>query len=737
MDTEADAIDNAAKRVAQLLQRPEQLEKVDDHRRRLLREKESVDARLRTALQTQIDNVKTGLELLRAAIQHIHQIKSNLASVDALCKSSRALGIDAAEFKGVNDARKTLLGTKKNLDRIFVVPQTVLQLKNAMEAEDCNLLYIYENLSALEFIRDELLYHARNMPDEKHALQWYFAEVDTLSELLAKRLWSLLDQSMHLVKSKRHVLVSVLRIIEREERADIQVLDPAAIVKVDTSRRPKRYKEKAFNRLIESIDNRFESVAVDDKEHVEIFLDRCSQFILEDLSTVKNEFVPCFPERYNIFMFYVQEYSDHMEHILTQLSYEELGSSQIIAIINWLRKYADTMKKKLDIKVKDPLPIERQDVLLEKYRKVVKEKMHEWSGNIIKNEIQEWITSQEKTTPPETNPNGLYVTEASIILFQIIDQHVDVALLTRHGKFISEVVQLCTETLRDFLNEFDRALVELGNNYFAQLPEDRARFMVEFLMCVINNLVHCTEYTNQLRARIEEVDIIPPASLAKFKTDFDFVVERFHQVASVPQGILTRIIMCDLDPVILNLFTRKWYDSPRDIETVIATLDDYSKDVCEHTQRDYYYKIIVSCFDLIVISIVKVMFSKKAVIKPVIKELLKKDIDRFKQFFQEKLKDCKEQKLKTQVTNRMDFLNDLLALATDTESVLALSFLKIHGRHPDFTPEHVDILLSCREDMKSRGSVMKMLRETIEKSGTRRPATVANDLVVFSNIPIR
>merc|ERR1711974_459021 len=79
---ESEAQAKAAKHVANMLARPDQLEKVAQLTWRVSRKKASVEAMLKTAMQSQLDGVRTGLNQLEKALLDISDIKTCMADME-------------------------------------------------------------------------------------------------------------------------------------------------------------------------------------------------------------------------------------------------------------------------------------------------------------------------------------------------------------------------------------------------------------------------------------------------------------------------------------------------------------------------------------------------------------------------------------------------------------------------------------------------------------------------------
>ena len=88
---EEDAKTTALKHVINMLQRPGQLEKVEQYKRRVERKKVSVETMLKTAMQSQLDGVKVGFDQLQVSLSSIKSIKEDLVSIGKLFESTPSL----------------------------------------------------------------------------------------------------------------------------------------------------------------------------------------------------------------------------------------------------------------------------------------------------------------------------------------------------------------------------------------------------------------------------------------------------------------------------------------------------------------------------------------------------------------------------------------------------------------------------------------------------------------------
>uniref|UniRef100_A0A0L8HXA5 Exocyst complex component 3 n=1 Tax=Octopus bimaculoides TaxID=37653 RepID=A0A0L8HXA5_OCTBM len=430
---EAEAIDNAAKHVSSRFQRPDQLEKVDQYKRRVARKKASVEAMLKTAVQSQLDGVRTGLNQLQSALQDVYEIKQSMDAIDESYKSIASLHESLSKVQEENANFCQLDAAVENLKHIFQVPETVRKTQELIN--ESKLLQAHKYLMDLEMSRDDLLLELHRQPQQsptdKNTLKHYFAEVEKLSEALGKQLWIILQRALISVRQEPTIIVTVLRIIEREERIDTVALRKHDQFGFLPPGRPKRWRKKAFEVLREATADRIECNQLEDRSDNKMWLVRhleiTRKLMIEDFRVVK----------------------------LKDLIQQQLEGNEFITLLTWLNSYdsPELMKNpELNFDTKDLGPLLENDVvemLQDEFLKNKRKDIIEWTHNALKSDEKDWF----KEELPEQDKDKYYSTPMTLIIFEMVDQNLQVAQ-TVSAELAKKVIMLFVENLSGFANDY-------------------------------------------------------------------------------------------------------------------------------------------------------------------------------------------------------------------------------------------------------------------------------------------
>lgn len=201
----------------------------------------------------------------------------------------------------------------ENLKHIFTVQSSVE--KALAWIEEDKLLLAHQCLSDLENSRDDLLFELHKLTKQnthdKITLKCYFDKVETVSQTLQEKLRFIFKRALNTVRKEPTVIVTALRIIEREEKADAFALQQQKLTGFLPPSRPKEWRSMLFRTLNENVQERIEGSNIekrDEKLWLVKDLEIMRQLMLEDLKVVKTICIPCFPPSYEILREYVKMY---------------------------------------------------------------------------------------------------------------------------------------------------------------------------------------------------------------------------------------------------------------------------------------------------------------------------------------------------------------------------------------------------------------------------------------------
>lgn len=640
--------------------------------------------------------------------------------VDSMCKNVKSL---AEELQAVRECQRHHSRISKaceHLNLIFTVPENVKKTEALIN--DGKLLLAHKCLSDLEATRDELLFEVHKMSQEeegpkpdKTPLYKYFDAVKKLSDSLGKQCWVVLGRVLSTVRSDPAQLVTALRIVEREERADKRAQEKEENMGFSVPGRPKKWREKAFKVLGESVSNRFESLdmelqeRVDDKMWLVKHLERTRQRVLDDLIVVKNLCQDCFPPGYNIFDRFIRMYHKALSTMLERFVLEErLDSNECISLLTWIKEYkgADLMMHpdlEIDVEFLGALlsPKVEQE-LLDTYLTTTKNNMMEWMSKLAETDLKDWNSE----AMPETDMEGFYNTSLPVFLFKMIDQNLQVAAKAGEGIKL-QILDICLEAIQGFQREYRSAIRAYKSKHF----EDRSqpyRF-VEYMVAIVNNCKLCMDFTDQLKDRL-----LAELGRAAFGEDkqrlFTSVVDCFEQIGQESAGYLLEEVFLDLEPYFSQIMTPTWVPSTEAVDTIVVTIEDYYSDFL-HLRANFFDYLMEQALRKVLLEYVRAMLNKRITFKDYEgrRDAAKKvteESKKIEKLFKKLAKSTLEPERQCSV---LPTLAEVIKLK-DT-SMMALEISGIANKYPDFKSDHALALLLMRGDL-TRNEARQLIMET-------------------------
>lgn len=463
-----------------------------------------------------------------------------------------------------------------------------------------NLLTIHCELSQLNEFRDEAMYQGRNNEDVKWTLRRYFERLEKVNAAFDSAFWELAKSVLDITRCNNpSLVVKLAKIIELEERLD----EKAVAVKEAKSHyqdlankfRSIRGSPRTLRLYLQKFEGTVEqTVQAMFEQHVEKYGEDFTgmlenlDWIYDDLRLVQEEVAPCTPPKWKTLDVYVKYFHGWVHDTIKNIVASEPDAATILKILEWMKMYKSTMTREIGIsesKLVPPLLDGKESTLIDEYMYIIIRKVEEWMDNLANTERKEFM---ERTTSPDEDADGKYISGGASVLFQMISQQIDVAANSGQGRVLVAVVEECVRVMKNRQAQW-MELLQSEVKKQIESSEDVPVGLAEYTMALANDQILCADYTEAILGRTEP--LVSSKYKAKISSGFGQSIDGFLDLAKFCVSIILQIVFNDLKPALASIFTSSWYGG-NDVTRVVATLKEYTVDFRAHL-NEYLFETLM------------------------------------------------------------------------------------------------------------------------------------------------
>ncbi|GJJ11432.1 hypothetical protein Clacol_005665 [Clathrus columnatus] len=732
---------NAAQAVGEYLQSPDDLMKIVPFRKKLEKEKASIDNKLKNGVKEQLDTTREGLRTLFGTRDNIQTIKDEMSALDKHYRDPQNAVNTFDQISRVSTVHRNFEQVEEMVRNLQEMSLKLDDLADMLHAEQrdilgpaTNLLPIHHQLRQLETFRNETLHQAKSAKSESlKVLNRRFERLDKVIADFNAYIAALSCNVLPIVRAGHpEVIVKLCKIAELEGLEDqkaiaIKLLKKAG--KMDAAskfkslqanaRQLKHYRSNIMKNISESIHKKFEAAYAKDENNPSAFLDGL-EWMYQDINDIENDVTPCFPPDYEIYNFFVREYHKTLNTIIKKLVATEPEASVILHLHAWMKDYRKTMKE-LNVPpglMEPPLLDGKDQTLIDDYLNLIVKKLDEWSANIMKTEVKDFIAREQ---PPEIDADNLYGMQGAIIMFQMVNQQVDLAADSGQGAILARVVEDSNRVMRQAQLQWIKT-IESEYKKQVEKTEDAKAGLVEYVIAVANDQIKSADYAEALSARLEP--LVSEKYRVVISERLNNAIDGYLDVAKKCTQTLIDLIFNDLKPATKQLFTPTWYNGI--MAQIIETFRDYITDYQTHLNPSIFELLLDDLMDTFLITYLTALGNANKLRIPGAIDRIKADVGDAYKFFA-------TFKPPADVQTYFEVVDMVLSLLEASQSLVFLSywsFAKKHGPCLAF----VEGLMKAREDLdrSAVSDVMDSVKRKVKEDGITDPPepTIMKKVVV-------
>ncbi|MBN3288102.1 EX3L1 protein, partial [Polyodon spathula] len=691
--------------------RPDQLERLGQYRKRESQRTSSVQSRLKSAVQSYLEGVGSGLEQLRSALADVREVSCILGEVRSEW-SGKASGFQSLEhLREIASEHERLAAAFNNLPHLCSVPVMVIETQRLIESR--RLLEAHAHLMELEDWQDDIhrqLQRTSGPTSEEASLVLdYFVGVRQLGEALAKELWDVIRCGLVLVRQDPTSFVSAVRIIEREERIDRTLLDTHdANPRFMPPGRPKNWRTKFFQIIEEAIAIRFRATYLDIRgPGLANHLVALQNSIMNDLTTVKHLLEQCCPPHYHISRAYMLMCHKCLSAYLQQVISWDLESSEIFTVLKWVLHVYHSPEmmghpdlcSEVNLEELGPLiSQETLDQMQNKYVNTVRASVSEWMQKALEVELLDWQRDQE----PDFDHEGFYHTSLPTIIIQMLEENAHVALVISEA-LRDQMIVMGLYELETFLTRLRETLVDYGKEW--RKDRTNPKYYLHYLLAAINS---CISLRGAIESLQQQQSTAPQYRINRAPPCPQVVLERTTKRAC---RLVIDELLFEVQPQFLYLLSRSMLSDCEVIDRICNSMEQHCSHY-KHVREPYFQFLVLESQWALVVEYVRTLMQKPMVCRNSeersrLSDRMAQDALQLRDLFHRMRPESCEM-----LTGVLSVLAEIIRIS-DT-SMLSLEVSGLVTKYPDISEEHVLVLLDVRGDVprEVRGTVLDMLEQS-------------------------
>ncbi|KAG8437247.1 hypothetical protein GDO86_008086 [Hymenochirus boettgeri] len=695
---------------------------------------------MKSTVQSYLEGVELGVMQLHTALTEVQSLQQEISEAQDIWRRSEGLLASLQTIRNVVSEHVQLSVVIQSLPYIYTVPEVISQTQGLIENQQ--ILEAHVHLRDLESLRDDVLYRlqrVRTLEDPKFCssddtqcnedpaelVLEFFSGVHSLSEELGRVLFSLANSAVSLACSNPSLLVSAVRIIEREELLDAEeeILSPQQPWKPPG--RPKHWRDRFFQALERGVCDRLIGSGLLKEDITPAGLSThfkdLQNRVLEELQAVCSVLAPCVPPHYEICQVVAlmchHAISRHVREILSW----DLSHPALYHVLHWsvivypsvdVMGYADFAPDIDAPELGTLLTPEMLEEQLNRYTRNVRTCLAQWIQKALEVEYADWFREQV----PDKGPDGMYLSSLQQHIMQMLAENVQLASVL--GESLESRVRNAS------LLEMDNCLVWLREalvKYGIEHMKDRTRptFFIPYLLAIINGCTALSSSISYLQPEDNIISIIrKPAPCLQISLD---------KTQKKACHLLLDEVQSELQPHFLQITTRSWLSGSDTMHRICETVEQFTQHftmarapVCQF--------LLAQTERMLVIEYVKALLNSKLVCKS--SEDRQHMAERMTSDAKELSSALKRMGLEESTLCVPLILSIQKIFALKDPSLLSLEVSGLMTSFPDISDDHVLAL------MEVRGDVSRDLRHTVLNMMQHQVLTLPKDYrPIFMSIP--